>query len=96
MSVSDLQKLGLLKPESEWSGKGVGRSAAPLRSLFLGAIAIAGCVAMVVGDGMTLTWFGLIAFCAALACFVVVHIREVGTPDQPDEADQPDSSSPGS
>ena len=96
MSVSDLQKLGLLKPESEWSGKGVGRSAAPLRSLFLGAIAIAGCVAMVVGDGLTLTWFGLIAFCAALACFVVVHVREVGLPKDVEEAESPDPPPQGS
>ena len=35
MSVSDLKKLGLLRPESEWSGKSVGRSAYPWRTAVL-------------------------------------------------------------
>ncbi len=96
MSVSDLQKLGLLKPEKEWNGKGVGRSASPLKSLALGAISIAGCTAMVLGDGSILTWIGLIAFCVALACFVIVHVREVGSPNEDREADSPDPPPKGS
>jgi len=96
MSVSDLQKLGLLKPEKEWNGNGVGRSASPLKSLALGAISIAGCIAMVLGDGSMLTWIGLIAFCIALTCFVVVHVREVGLPNDVEEADSPDPPPQGS
>jgi len=45
---------------------------------------------------LTLTWFGLIAFCAALACFVVVHVREVGLPKDVEEAESPDPPSQGS
>ncbi len=91
MSVSDLKKLGLLKPESEWHGKGAGRSAAPLRSLGLGAVSIGGCVAMVAGNGSFLTWVGLIAFCVSLAFFVFVHVREVGSPNDVEEEDSPGS-----
>ena len=90
MSVSDLQKLGLLKPENEWNGKGVGRSAAPLVSMLLGVISISSCVAMVLGDGSMWTWIGLIAFSAALACFVFVHVMAVGSPNEDKEEDPPD------
>lgn len=96
MSVSDLQKLGLLKPESQWNGKGVGRSAAPLVSLLLGLISVSSCVAMVLGDGSTWTWIGLIAFCGALACFVFVHVREVGSPNEVEEEVPPDPPPAGS
>ena len=78
MSVSDLKKLGLLRPESEWSGKGVGRSAYPLRTALFGVLGLAGCGAMVVGDGGMWTWIGLAVFMLMLALFVFVNVRAVG------------------
>ncbi len=78
MSVSDLKKLGLLRPESEWSGKGVGRSAYPVRTAFFGLLGLAGCVGMVLGDGGAWTWIGLAVFMVMLTLFVIVNLKAVG------------------
>ena len=78
MSVTDLKKLGLLRPESEWSGKGVGRSAYPLRTALFGALGLGGCIAMVFGDGGGWTWIGLAVFMVMLTLFVIVNVQAVG------------------
>ena len=77
MSVSDLQKLGLLRPESEWGAQGVGRSAYPIRTGALALIGVCGCVAMALGGGTLWTWLGLIGFLVALLIFVWVNINAV-------------------
>ena len=93
MSVSDLKKLGLLRPESEWSGKGLGRSAYPWRTAFFGLLGLAGCAAMVLGDGGALTWIGLACFMVMLALFVIVNMCAVGVVG-PDELDGSDDTEP--
>ena len=86
MSVSDLQKLGLLRPESEWGGHDVGRSVYPLRTGALAAVGICGCVAMALGDGALWTWLGLTGFLVALVIFVWVNIKAVVNDEQADSS----------
>jgi hypothetical protein len=78
MSVSDLKKLGLLRPESEWTGNGVGRSAYPLRTFSLAMLAIGGCAAMAFGSGLALISVGLVVFILSLTLFVCLNIHAVG------------------
>jgi len=78
MSLTDLRKLDLLRPETEWSGQ-VPKSA--VRTLSAAAAALlggAGCVAMVIGDGGLWTWLGLTAFGVALAVFTAVNVLAIG------------------
>ena len=77
MSVSDLQKLGLPRPESEWGSRSVGQSTYPIRTALLALIGVSGCVAMALGDGSTWTWLGLAGFLVAMTIFVVVNIKAV-------------------
>ena len=77
MSVSDLQKLGLLRPESDWDPKHT-RSFVPLFIwLIMAVMAIGGCVMLVLGDGGILTWIGLGVFSIALIGFVLMNIASV-------------------
>jgi hypothetical protein len=78
MSVSDLKKLGLLRPESEWTGRCVGRSAYPLRTFTLALFAIGSCAAMAFGTGLAWIWIGLLVFVTSLVLFVMLNIHAVG------------------
>ena len=78
MSLSDLRKLDLLRPETEWSGdlpRATVHAPIAMASALLG---IGGCVTMAVGDGGVMTWFGLAAFGVALAVFTAVNVRAIG------------------
>ena len=77
MSVSDLQKMGLLKPESDWDGKSSGSSVPPVPTLLLGVAGIGGCVLLALGDGHALSWIGLLVFVLAMTCFVWLNIASV-------------------
>ncbi len=77
MSIRDLRKMGLLKPESEWTDR-------PPRSCVRGwmasvwlILAVAGCGLMLLGGGAWWTWIGLAAFVMALFGFVRLNIRSV-------------------
>jgi hypothetical protein len=86
MSLKDLRKLGLLRPETEWSGR-VPRTT--VRSVSAGASAIlggAGCMAMVVGDGGLWTWLGLAGFGVALLVFTIVNVQAIGECQQTDDS----------
>ena len=77
MSVSDLKKLGLLRPESDWDPKHT-RSYVPLLIwLVMSTMAIGGCVMLVLGDGGLITWIGLAVFSIALVGFVLMNISSV-------------------
>ena len=77
MSIRDLRKMGLLRPEEEWT-ESVPRSS--VHSVFAAGwliLAITSCALMVVGDGGTMTWFGVVGFSIALAGFVHLNIKSV-------------------
>ena len=77
MSVSDLQKLGLLRPESDWDPKHT-RSYVPLLLwLVMAVLAVGGCVLLVLGNGGVATWIGLGIFSIALVGFVLMNIVSV-------------------
>ena len=90
MSLSDLRKLDLLRPETEWSGdlpRSTVHATLAMASALLGA---GGCVGMMMGDGGVVTWFGLAAFGVALAVFTAVNVLAIGgrrTEDNPSSQD---------
>lgn len=77
MSLEDLRKMGLLRDEAEW-GHRMPRSAVSAPSA-LGAamLGVGGCAAMVLGDGGTITWLGLVACFAGLFSFIAASLRGV-------------------
>lgn len=88
MSVSDLQKMGLLKPESDWDGKSSGSSVPPVLTLLLAVAGVGGCVLLALGDGHALSWIGLLIFVVAMTCFVWMNIASVNRTQQAgDEAE---------
>ena len=77
MSASALQKLGLLREESDWDTRHT-RSFVPLLTwVIMAAMAIGGCVMLVLGDGGTVTWIGLGIFSIAMVGFVLMNIASV-------------------
>lgn len=77
MSLKDLGKMKLLRPESEWTGRAErSRVNMPL-AMLTAAIGIAGCIFMVIGDGHLLTWMGLLMFGIALIGFSWTNLRGV-------------------
>jgi hypothetical protein len=77
MSIRDLRKMGLLRPEQEWTER-VPRSS--VNSVYAAGwliLAIISCALMIAGDGGTMTWFGVVGFATALAGFVHLNIRSV-------------------
>jgi hypothetical protein len=77
MSIRDLRKLGLLKPESEWTDRLPGSNVIGFLAFFWTILAIGGCVLMVFGDGGGWTWVGLGSFAAALVGFIRQNITSV-------------------
>ena len=77
MSLSDLQKMKLLRPESEWSGEPARSSVHSILAFLTGMIGIAGCALMIVGDGHFLTWIGLLMFSFALGSFTWVNLKGI-------------------
>jgi len=77
MSIRDLRKMGLLKPESEWKERVPRSSVSSCWTVLWTALAIAGCVLMIQGDGGALTWIGLAGFVVALCGFVRLNIVAV-------------------
>jgi hypothetical protein len=77
VSLSDLERLKLLRPESEWS-RGIERSRVLLLpSVVTAAAGVAGCVLMALGGGRMLTWIGLLAFSLGLFGFVWANLKGV-------------------
>jgi tryptophan-rich sensory protein len=77
MSIRDLRKMGLLKPESEWTERLPRSNVSVVWTIVWTTIALAGCVLMVQGNGGTMTWVGLICFVVALGSFVRLNIQSV-------------------
>ena len=77
MSVSDLQKLGLLRPESKWDPKHTRSFVPRLSWMFLVLLSIGGCVMIALGNGGVVTWVGLLIFSVSLVCFVCMNILSV-------------------
>ena len=77
MSLSDLQKMKLLRPESEWSGAPARSEVQSILAFLTGMLGIAGCVLMIVGDGHLLTWIGLAMFAMALGSFTWVNLKGI-------------------
>jgi amino acid transporter len=79
MSVSDLQKLGLLRPESEWDPKHTRSFVPRLLWMCLVTLGIGGCVMLTLGDGGAVSWIGLLIFLVSLFFFVLLNMRSVNT-----------------
>ena len=77
MSLSDLKKMKLLRPEEEWTGAPQRSTVQVVYAAIAGAVGIAGCVLMTVGNGQVLTWIGLLMFAVALGTFTWVNLRGV-------------------
>ena len=77
MSLSDLKKMQLLRPEEEWSGKPDRSKVNRLLAMLSGAASVGGCLMMAMGDGHALTWYGLLVFAIGMGIFVAVNIRGV-------------------
>lgn len=77
MSLSDLEKMKLLRPEAEWTGKVQRSGVQSLLASTTGALGITGCVFMWLGNGHALTWIGLLMFSIALGTFTWVNLKGV-------------------
>ena len=77
MSLKDLRKLNLLRPEPEWSGTVPRSNVNVVLAGLTGAAGVAGCVLMAIGDGGMLTWIAAGVFGLALAGFTAVNIRAI-------------------
>mgnify|MGYP000017640185 FL=1 len=77
MSIRDLRKMGLLKPESEWTDRLPRSNVSVVGTIAWTTTALVGCVLMVQGNGGTMTWIGLACFVAALCGFVRLNIQSV-------------------
>lgn len=77
MSIRDLRKMGLLKPESEWKDRVPRSRVSSCWAVLWTVLAVVGCVLMVQGDGDAMTWIGLACFVVALCGFVRLNIVSV-------------------
>ena len=89
MSLTDLRKLKLLRPENEWTGRVPRSSVNGLAAVGTAGAGVGGCVLMVFGDGAALTWLGLMLFGAALVLFTVVNVAAIGGKRREDRIDPP-------
>ena len=91
MSLSDLRKMNLLKPEQGWNGRMPRSAVSGPRALLWLIVAILGCVLMVLGNGDLLTWVGLALFGIALWRFVALSLRSIrgGGLDRVDQSGPP-------
>jgi hypothetical protein len=78
MSLTDLRKLDLLKPEPEWTGQVPRSSVKTVPAVVTTVAGIVGCVLMAFGDGALLTWVGLAMFSVSLAVFTMVNVSAIG------------------
>ena len=91
MSLSDLRKLDLLRPETQWSGRVPRANVNVPLAVVSAAMGIGGCVAMGFGDGGVVTWLGLGSFCVSLAIFMAVNLLAIGrrrAADDPEDSAQ--------
>lgn len=93
MSLTDLRKLDLLKPETEWTGRVPRSQVRPFAAMVSAAVGIAGCVLMAFGDGALLTWVGLAMFGVSLAVFTMVNVSAIGGNRAEDQPAPPSESS---
>lgn len=70
MSLKDLEKMGLLKPEKEWVQGEATSTASPILLLIIALTAVLGCIAIGLGNGGLWTWIGILVFLIALTAFV--------------------------
>ena len=77
MSLTDLDKMKLLRPKSEWTGKSERSLVNPILAIISATLGIAGCVFMILGDGHFLTWIGLLMFSIFLIGFSWTNLRGV-------------------
>lgn len=79
MPLEDLEEHGVLLPDAE-RGTHPATSLTPKAPLLVAsALAVAGCVAMFVGDGQRGTWIGLAAFSIGFFALIVLSDRAVVT-----------------
>lgn len=79
MPLEDLEEHGVLLSEEE---RGTHPSTAltpAVPALIASALAVAGCVAMFIGDGRLWTWIGLGAFSLGFFALIVLSDRAVST-----------------
>lgn len=77
MSLKDLEKMKLLRPKSEWTGKSEKTRVNSILALVTAIIGITGCFFMIVGNGHFLTWVGLLMFVIFLLGFSWANLRGV-------------------
>ena len=77
MSLSDLQKMKLLRPESEWTGTPERSQVQSLLAFLTALLGVSGCALMIIGNGHFLTWIGLAMFSIALVSFTWVNLRGI-------------------
>lgn len=77
MSLSDLEKMKLLRPKDEWTGASQRSEVQTVYAAVTSTVGVAGCVLMTVGNGHFLTWIGLLMFTVALVVFTWVNLRGV-------------------
>ena len=77
MSLTDLEKMKLLRPKSEWTGKSDKSRVNLILASLTAAIGITGCVFMIMGNGHFLTWIGLLMFSVSLIGFSWTNLRGV-------------------
>jgi hypothetical protein len=88
MSLKDLRKLNLLRPEPEWSGTVPRSNVNVILAAITGAAGIAGCVFMAIGNGGMMTWIALGVFGVALMTFTAVNVKAIGDVEQPKASDE--------
>ena len=93
MSLTDLRKLDLLRPESDWTGRVPRSNVRVLAAAVTAGAGIAGCVMMAMGDGAFLTWVGLCVFAVALVLFTMVNVSAIGGNRAEDQPAPPSESS---
>ena len=77
MSLSDLEKMKLLKPEKEWTGHAQRSEVQPVLTALTSALGVTGCIFMWLGNGHALTWIGLLMFSVFLGSFTWVNLKGV-------------------
>ena len=91
MSLTDLRKLDLLRPEEEWSGRTPRSTVHVSLAGVAAAMGLGSCVLMALGDGGVPTWIGIAVFSVALVAFTIVNVRAIGVPSDTEPADESES-----
>lgn len=77
MTLEDLEAAGVLLPREEWGERSLMTTTNKPVLVALGALAVAACVLMYVGDGSLWTWIGAGAFLGILILFTWLSMRAV-------------------